>query len=105
VCSQVLVSLLISGVLGDEMEVLPADDESSVHLGGDDSTGEDTATDGNETGEWALLICAERVSMWLYDSLVPRATARIPPKVVSFPSSLFQLEIQAITSPPTPSQR
>ena len=55
--SEVLVSLLISGVLGDEVEVFSADDECAVHLGGNDGTGQDTATDGNEASEWALLVC------------------------------------------------
>jgi len=53
------VSLLISGVFGDEVEVFSADDESSVHLGGNDCAGQDTTTDGNETGEWALLVCSD----------------------------------------------
>ena len=39
VCSKVGVSLLITGILGDEVEVLSADDEGSVHLGGNDGTG------------------------------------------------------------------
>lgn len=51
------MSLLVSGVLGDEVEVLSADDECAVHLGGNDGTGQDTATDGDETSEWALLVC------------------------------------------------
>lgn len=51
------MSLLVSGVFWDEMEVFSADDESSVHLSGNDGTGKDTATDGNETCEWALLVC------------------------------------------------
>ena len=55
--SEVLVSLLISGVFGDKVEVFSTDDEGSVHLGGDDSSGQDTTTDGNETGERALLVC------------------------------------------------
>jgi hypothetical protein len=59
VCSKVLVSLLVTGIFWDEMKVLPANDESSVHLGGNDGAGQDTATDGNETGEWALLVCRE----------------------------------------------
>lgn len=59
--SEVLVALLVTGVLGDEVEVLAADDEGSVHLGGDDGSGEDTATDGDLAGEWALLVCEERV--------------------------------------------
>jgi hypothetical protein len=63
--SKVLVSLLVTGVLGDEMEVFSADDESSVHLGGNDGAGQDTTTDGDEAGEWALLVCGDQVSMLL----------------------------------------
>jgi len=55
--SKVLVSLLVSGVLGDEVEVFSADDKCAVHLGGDDGAGQDTATDGDETSERALLVC------------------------------------------------
>jgi hypothetical protein len=54
---EVLVAALVTGVLGDEVQVLATDDESAVHLGGDDSAGEDTAADGDETGEGALLVC------------------------------------------------
>ena len=54
---QVLVSLLVTGVLGDVVKVFAADDDGSVHLGGDDGAGQDTATDGDETGEGALLVC------------------------------------------------
>ena len=53
---QVLVSLLVTGVLGDVVEVFAADDDGSVHLGGDDGAGQNTATDGDETGERALLV-------------------------------------------------
>ena len=60
--SQVLVSLLVTGVLGDEVKVFSADDKSSVHLGGNDGAGQDTATDGDETGERALLVCGRQVS-------------------------------------------
>ena len=55
--SKVLVSLLVSGVFGNEVEVFSADDECTVHLGGNDSTGQDTATNGDETSEGALLVC------------------------------------------------
>lgn len=55
---KVLVTALVTGVLGDEVEVLATDDEGAVHLGGDDGAGEDTATDGDETSEGALLVCA-----------------------------------------------
>ena len=54
------MALLVTGVLGDEVEVLAADDESSVHLGGNDGAGQDTATDGDETGEGALLVCSSQ---------------------------------------------
>lgn len=50
------MALLVTGVLGDEVKVLAADDDGTVHLGGNDGTGEDTATDGDETGERALLV-------------------------------------------------
>ncbi len=36
---QVLVSLLVTGILGDEVEVFASDDEGSVHLGRNDSAG------------------------------------------------------------------
>jgi hypothetical protein len=54
--SEILVALLVSGVFGDEVEVFSADDEGTVHLCGPDGSSEDTSTDGDETGEWALLV-------------------------------------------------
>lgn len=57
VCSEVLVSLLVTGVFWDEVKVFSADYEGSVHLGGNNGSGQDTTTDGNETGERALLVC------------------------------------------------
>lgn len=53
---EVLVALLVTGVLRDEVEVLAADDQGAVHLGGDDGAGEDTATDRDEASEGALLV-------------------------------------------------
>jgi len=70
------VALLITGVLWDVVEVFAADDDGSVHLCGlrdcvrgyvlpdprepfqtyHNLAGQDTATDGNETGERALLV-------------------------------------------------
>lgn len=38
------------------MEIFATDDKRSVHLGGDNSAGEDTATDGDESGEGAFLV-------------------------------------------------
>lgn len=51
-----LVALLVTVVLGDEVEVLATDDDGALHLGGDDLTSEDAATDGDITGEGALLV-------------------------------------------------
>lgn len=56
------MSLLVTVVLGDVVEVFTADDDGTVHLGGDDTAGEDTTTDGNETSEGALLVCILEVS-------------------------------------------
>lgn len=56
VYSQVLVSLLITGVFGDVVEVFTSDDGGTVHLGGNDGASQDTATDGYLAGEWAFLV-------------------------------------------------
>ena len=53
---EVLVSLLVTRVLGDEVEVLAANDQSTVHLGRDNSTCKDTTADRDETSERALLV-------------------------------------------------
>ena len=39
--------LLVARVLGDEVQVLAADDGGAVHLGGDDGAGQDAAADGD----------------------------------------------------------
>lgn len=55
---QVGVSLLISGVFGNEVEVFSSDDEGSVHLCGNDGAGEDATADGDHASEWAFLVCS-----------------------------------------------
>jgi hypothetical protein len=72
----VLVSLLVTRVLRDEVKVLAADDDGSVHLGGNDGASQDTATDRDETSEGALLVCKVKMS-----------AMRSPCK--SFPSYVF----------------
>lgn len=54
--SQILVSLLISGVFGNEMEVFAADDESSMHFGRDNGAGKYSTTDRDLTSKWTFLI-------------------------------------------------
>lgn len=58
---EVLMALLVTRVLGDEVKVFAADDDGSVHLGRDDGTGENTATDGDLAGEGALLVCRNQL--------------------------------------------
>ena len=50
------MALLVTVVLGDVVKVFTADDDGTVHLGRDDTAGKDTATDGDLTGEGALLV-------------------------------------------------
>lgn len=54
--SQVAVPLLVTVVLGDVVEVVPSDDDGTVHFGGDNSPGKDTTTDRDETSEWTFLV-------------------------------------------------
>lgn len=58
----VLVPLLVSLVLADVVEVVTADDNGAVHLGGDDGTGENLAADRDKTSEGALLVWRKTVS-------------------------------------------
>jgi hypothetical protein len=53
---EIAVSLLVSRVLGNEMEVLAADDQSTMHLGADDGAGQDSSADGDLAGEGAFLV-------------------------------------------------
>ncbi len=46
-------------VFGNVVEVVPANDDRAVHFRGDDTAGEDTATDGDVTSERALLVCVK----------------------------------------------
>lgn len=50
------MSLLVSVVLGDVVEVLSSDDDGSVHFGGDNLTSQDFASDRNVTNKGALLV-------------------------------------------------
>ena len=69
--SEVLVSLLVSGILGDELEVLASDDDGSVHLSRDNGAGQDTATDGDETSEGALLVCILKPKLASLSQYIP----------------------------------
>ena len=53
---KILVTFLVSGIFGYEVKVFAANDESAVHFGGNNSTGEDTAADGDLSCEGAFLV-------------------------------------------------
>ena len=50
------VSLFVSLVLFDEVQVIHADDDGAVHFGRLDNAGQDPTSDGDVTGEWALFV-------------------------------------------------
>ena len=50
------VSLFVSLVLFDEVQVIHADDDGAVHFGRLDDAGQDPTSDGDVTGEWALFV-------------------------------------------------
>ena len=52
----VSVSLLVTVVFGDVVEVIPPDDDSALHLVRDDNALEDLSPDGDVAGEGAFLI-------------------------------------------------
>jgi hypothetical protein len=52
----VLVTFLVTLVLGNVVKVIPTNNDSALHLGGDDKSLEDLSTDGNVSGEGALLV-------------------------------------------------
>jgi len=54
--SDVLVSLFETTVLSDVVKVVSSHNDCSLHLGGDDLSLEDSSSDGNISGEGALLV-------------------------------------------------
>ena len=50
------MSLLESVILLDEMEIISSEDNSSGHLVGKDDSLEESTSNGNLGGEWALMI-------------------------------------------------
>lgn len=111
------MSLLVTRVLGDEVEVLSSDNQSSVHLGGNDGAVQDTAADRDEASERALLVCmacqhlslatGRRYSQWhLRPSLLsfhcpfsrpafPQLSCKSPPSNGN-PSSLARTDVAAL---------
>ena len=57
------MTLLKTVVLLDVVQVIPSNDDSPQHLHLGDDAGQDTASDGNITGEGALLVDIARVNL------------------------------------------
>ena len=68
--SDVLVPLLVTTVLRDVVQVIPSDNDSSLHLGGNDQTRQDSSTNRNITCEGALFvyIVSFNGSIWCLDT-------------------------------------
>lgn len=56
VSGNVLVSLFVSVIFWNIVQVFSSDDDGSVHLGGDNSTSQDLTSDRDVTDEWTLLV-------------------------------------------------
>lgn len=54
--ADVPVALLETAVLANVVQVVPSDDDRTLHLGLGHHSSEDAATDGDITGERALLV-------------------------------------------------
>lgn len=78
------MTLLISGVFGNEVEIFAADDQGSVHLGRDDFSGQDTTSNRDHTGEGALLVCdtIQSALLFIYASFLGRVQAFVAPATV-----------------------
>ena len=59
----VFMALFITAVFGNVVQVVPADDQRAVHLGGDDGASQDTSTDRDEASEGTLLVCRANVGL------------------------------------------
>ena len=85
---EVLVALLVTGVLGDEVKVLAADDDGAVHLGGNDGARQDTATDRDLAGEGALLVDVVALNRRLGRAETETDLLVVPASVLAWPGSL-----------------
>jgi len=88
VSSQVLVALLVTVVLRNVVKVLAADDDGAVHLGRDDTAGQDTAADRDHTSEGALLVDVVALNGGL-GGLEPQTNVLVPsPAALARPGGL-----------------
>ena len=52
----VLVPLFVTAVLRDVVQVIPSDNDGTLHFGGDDHASQNSSADRNVTGEGTLLV-------------------------------------------------
>jgi len=71
------VSLLITVVLLHVVQIVTTDDNGALHLGRNDSSSEDATTNGNASGEGALLINVSASNGFL-GSLEPKTNILVP---------------------------
>ena len=64
------MSLLESVILLDEMEIISSEDNGSSHLVGKDDSLEESTSNGNLGGEWALMIdvLSFNGSLWSFET-------------------------------------
>lgn len=55
-CGKILVPFFISRILWDEVEIFSADDQCAVHLGRHHGSSQNTASNGDQSGERAFLV-------------------------------------------------
>lgn len=50
------MTLLVSVVFWNVVQIVSSDDDGTVHLGRDNSSGQDSTSDGNQSSEWTFLV-------------------------------------------------
>jgi len=100
--SKVLVSLLIPGVFGDEVEIFSADNERAVHFGGNDGARQNTAADADFAGEGAFFIYKFNAvnGYWIHPRL-----ETLPTDVGSVDGECWSPESQSYVLVPSSSSR
>jgi len=82
---QVAMSLLVSGVLGNEVEIFSSDNDGSVHLGRDHFAGQDSSSNGDHASEWAFLVYNRISAFCSFFAVPPRAPDPGPASIADIP--------------------
>ncbi len=90
----VAMALLVPAVLGNEVKVVPADDDGALHLGGDDEALQHAAADTDVAREGALL-----VDVVAFDGLLRRLETEADGAVVARGAALGDDALGALEDP------